>query len=88
MEAVTKVRRDGYLFDLNTWTAGLGAVSAPIPGKAGTGQNMALTVAGAVPRLQLSSKKIIPAVKAAARQLTEQVGRQPQPAAERALRVR
>jgi DNA-binding IclR family transcriptional regulator len=70
MDEVAKVRRDGYLFDLNTWTPGLGAVAAPILGKGDAGQNMALTVAGAVPRLQMAAKKIIPAVKAAARQLS------------------
>jgi DNA-binding IclR family transcriptional regulator len=71
LECAAKIRRDGYLLDLHTWMPGLAAVAAPIPNRNGIGQNLALTVAGAVPRIQLAARKIVPAVKAAARRLTD-----------------
>jgi DNA-binding IclR family transcriptional regulator len=69
LASLARVRRDGYLYELNSWMAGLGAIAVPIPSKTGPAHNMALTIAGAAPRLQIAAKKLIPAIRAAARQL-------------------
>lgn len=76
-----KIRKEGYLYESNNWTQGLGAIAAPVPRGGSAGQNLVLTVAGSTPRLQLVAKKIIPVIKAAARELTNRLTapRQPKP---------